>query len=137
MDLALSFVQINWFSVWLATFVGLFLLGGLWYGPLFGKVWMKAFGFTKEDLKQRNMLKIFGLAILLALIAAINLAMFIGADAGLVAGMMAGFFAGFGWVAAFLGILYLFEQRPLKAFLINAGYSVLAMTCMGAIIGVM
>jgi len=137
MDIAMSFSQINWLSVLLATFVGFFVLGGLWYGPLFGRAWMKAFGFTEEDLAGRNMLKIFALSFLLAFIAAVNLAMFIGADAGVLVGVMAGFFAGFGWVATLLGILYLFEQRSMKAFLINAGYCVVALTLMGAILGAM
>jgi len=137
MDIAMSFSQINWLSVLLASFVGLFVVGGLWYGPLFGRAWMKAFGFTEEDLAGRNMLKIFALSFILTFIAAANLAMFIGADAGLVVGLMAGFFAGFGWVAIFLGILYLFEQRSMSAFLINAGYCVFSMTIMGMILGAM
>ncbi len=61
--------------------------------------------------------------------------MFIGADATSAFGVCAGFAAGFGWVAAFLGILYLFEKRSLKVFLINGGYCVVALTVMGAILG--
>ncbi len=137
MDIAVTFSQINWISISVATFCGFFVLGGLWYGPMFGQAWMKEFGFTEKELANRNMTKVFGLSFFLALIAAINLAMFIGADAGLVVGLMAGFFAGFGWVATLLGVLYLFEQRSLKAFMINAGYCISAMTLMGAILGSM
>ena len=39
------------------------------------------------------------------------------------------------WVAASLGISYLFEQRPLKLWLINGGYHTLQFTLYGAIIG--
>ncbi len=137
MDLAMSFNQLNWLAVIVATVVGFFVLGGLWYGPLFGKAWMNEFGFSETDLAERNMAKVFGLSFVLAFIAAFNLAMFIGVDAGLRVGVFAGFFAGFGWVATFLGILYLFEKKSLKVFLINAGYCVLALTLMGAILGVM
>lgn len=137
MDLAMTFSQINWLSIFIATFCGFFVLGGLWYGPIFGQAWMKEFGFSEKDLATRNMSKVFGLSFLLALIAAINLSMFIGPDAGLMVGLMAGFFAGFGWVATLLGILYLFEKRSLKAFLINAGYCVFSLTLMGAILGAM
>jgi len=48
---------------------------------------------------------------------------------------MAGFFAGFGWVSTMLGILYLFEMKSLKAYLINAGYCIISLTIMGAVLG--
>ena len=96
---------------------------------------MAEFGFTEEHLAKRNMPVVFGGALLAALVASVNLAMFIGAEADLLFGTMAGFFAGFGWVSMFLAILYLFEMRSMKAFLINAGYCTLALTVMGAILG--
>jgi len=49
-------------------------------------------------------------------------------------GAMWGFLAGFGWVATFVGTHYLFERRSLTLFLINAGYSIVALTVMGTII---
>ncbi len=134
MDMATVFSNINWLSVIVAA-VSSFLVGGIWYGPLFGRAWMQAFGLSEEDLGKRNMPMVFGLALLLALIASINLEMFIGAEAGLAFGTAAGFFAGLGWVATFLGIIYLFEMQSMKAYLINAGYCVVALTLMGAILG--
>lgn len=134
MDIGTAFTTINWLSI-IAAGVSAFLIGGVWYGPLFGRTWMKEFGFTEEDLKQRNIPKTFGLSLVLALFAAINLDMFIGAEASLSFGAMAGLLAGIGWVATFMGIIYLFEMRSLAAFLINAGYCVIALTTMGAILG--
>lgn len=134
MDFATAFSSINWLSVIVAA-VSAFFIGGIWYGPLFGRAWMKAFNFTEEDLKQRSVGKTFGLSLLLSLFAALNLEMFIGTEATLSFGTMAGFLAGIGWVATFLGILYLFEMKSLAAFLINAGYCVAALTTMGAILG--
>jgi len=78
---------------------------------------------------------VFGGALLLALVASINLEMFLGAEADLTFRVAAGFAAGLGWVAAFLGILYLFEMQSMKAYLINAGYCVIALTLMGLILG--
>lgn len=134
MDMGTAFTNINWLSI-IAAGVSAFLIGGIWYGPLFGRAWMKEFGFTEEDLKQRNIPKTFGLSLVLALFAAINLDLFIGAEASLSFGAMAGLLAGIGWVATFMGIIYLFEMRSLAAFLINAGYCVIALTTMGAILG--
>lgn len=134
MELANALNNIHWFSVVTAA-VSSFLVGGIWYGPLFGKTWMAAFGFTQEDLKKRNVPKTFGLSLLLAFIAALTLDMFIGVQAGLIFGAMAGFMAGIGWVATLLGILYLFEMQSLKAYLVNAGYCIVALTIMGAVLG--
>ena len=125
-------------NIWaiLVAALSTFVLGGIWYSPAaFGKAWMKENGFTEEDLKNGNMAKIFGLAFILGMISAVNLAMFIGPDADVSFGAFAGFAAGFGWVATFVGTHYLFERKSFKLFLINAGYSVVALTIMGVIIG--
>lgn len=134
MDLATAFTNINWLSVFVAA-ISTFLVGGIWYGPVFGRAWMHEFGYTEEDLKQRSVPRTFGLSLLLAFFAALILDMFIGAEADMMFGTMAGFFVGIGWVATFLGILYLFEMRSLKAYFINGGYCVLSLTLMGLILG--
>ncbi|MEM8896630.1 MAG: DUF1761 domain-containing protein [Bacteroidota bacterium] len=134
MDFTTALGNINWLSVLIAAFSS-FLIGGLWYGPLFGKSWMAAFNFTEDDLKKRNLPKTFGLSFLLALVASLVLEMFIGPEADLAYGGMAGFLAGFGWVATMLGILYLFEMQSLKAYLINAAYCTVSLTLMGIILG--
>ncbi len=127
-------VSINWLSVLVAA-VSAFMVGGIWYGPLFGKAWMSAFNITEEDMAKRNMPMVFGVALLLSLIAAINLEMFLGPEASVGFGTAAGFAAGLGWVGMFLGILYLFENRSLKAWAVNAGYCTTALTVMGLILG--
>jgi hypothetical protein len=127
--------QLNIWAVLVAA-VSTFLIGGLWYSPaVFGKAWMKENGFTEESMKGSNMAKIFGLAFVLALIASINLAMFLGKETNASMGAFYGFLAGFGWVATFVGTHYLFERKSFTLFLINAGYSVVALTVMGLIIG--
>jgi hypothetical protein len=127
-------MQLNYWTI-LAAALSTFLLGGLWYSPaVFGKAWMKENGFTEESMKNSNMVKIFGLALVLALISAINLAMFLGPDTDVTMGALYGFAAGFGWVATFVGTHYLFERKSFKLFLINAGYSIVALTIMGVII---
>jgi len=46
----LEFTDLNWWAVLLATVLG-FALGGLWYGPLFGKAWLAAMGKSAESLE--------------------------------------------------------------------------------------
>lgn len=129
-------MELNYLAILAATAAS-FVLGGLWYSPvLFGKIWMVETGITEESAQQRNMVKVFGLAILATLIVAFNLAAFLGPEASLTSGAFYGFLAGAGWVALAFAINDLFEGRTLRLFAINAGYHTLSFTLMGAIIGV-
>ena len=112
-----------------------FALGGLWYSPLlFAKAWMKECGLTEEQTRRAPMARTFGLSALASLVMAFNQAAFIGPK-GTAFGLFAGAATGIGWVAMSLGVIYLFEQRSLKLWLINSGYQVLAYTLMGGLIG--
>jgi hypothetical protein len=131
----MEFPEINYWAVLVAALSN-FILGGLWYSPLmFEKPWMKELGFTKEGMGNANMVKIFGITFLLMLIISFNLAGFIGPESDWKFGMMAGALAGIGWVAAAIGVNYLFERKSFRFFLINAGYMAVAFTMMGTILG--
>ena len=54
----------NIYMIFVAALIP-FLLGAIWYGPLFEKPWMKANGFTKETLEKGNMAVIFGVSYLM------------------------------------------------------------------------
>ena len=94
-------------------------------------VWCAFLGAVLLVLRSRWALHAF----VLGLVSAVNLAMFLGEEADMSSGAFYGFLAGFGWVATFVGTHYLFERKSFKLFLINAGYSVVALTIMGLIIG--
>lgn len=128
--------HVNYLAVLVAAIVS-FGIGSLWYSPvLFGNVWMKLIGKTEEQIKNQNMSKIFGTAFILSLIICFNLAAFLGPERDLVWGMTAGALAGIGWVSCSVGIIYLFEGKPLKLFFIDAGYQVVTYIIMGGILGV-
>ena len=128
--------HINWLAV-LAAAVCTFVLGGLWYSRiLFGRAWMSVNNLTEADLAKGNMAKIFGLALIFAVIMAANLAAFLAEPKTIaVWGATAGFLAGFGWVALGIATIALFERRPWKYILINGGYMTLSFVIMGLIIG--
>lgn len=134
MDAGTAMGAVNWLAAIVAA-LSAFVIGALWYGPLLGKPWMRASGMTEEKAKSANMGMIFGLAFVLELLAAIALAMFIGTDAGLGFGVFAGFMTGLFFVSTALGVVYLFEQRPIALWAIDGGYQVVMYTVMGAIIG--
>jgi len=135
MYLAQILSDVNWLAVLAATVVA-FLLGGLWYSKaLFGSTWMQEVGLTEEAVNNSNMVKTFGGTIVLQLIAAIAMSALLGPDSNWLAGLHTGLWVGLFWIATAYGVTYLFEQRSLRLFLINAGYYVVLYAAMGAIIG--
>ena len=129
--------SINWFAV-IAAALSMFVIGGVWYGPLFAKPWQKAAGVSDEQLKAGNMPLIFGLAFVFSLLMAANLAFLVTATPPLPLGMIIGYSiaAGLGFASFGLAVVALFERRPLSYFLINGGYLTVAFAVMGLIIGV-
>ena len=135
MDAGSAFGSINWLAVILAA-VSAFAVGGLWYGPVLGRSWMRLTGISEDDVREANMVRTFGLAFLLDLLAATALALVIGAGSRAAFGAFAGFMAGAFFVGTAIGVIYLFERRPFALWAIDAGYQVLAFTLMGWLVGV-
>jgi Protein of unknown function (DUF1761) len=129
-----QFSDINWLAVVVAT-ASSFALGGLWYGPLFGKAWMGLSGMTKEKGAEANMAVTYGGTFALNLLIAIAIALLTGPHSGWQSGLHTGLFASLFFVATSLGVIYLFEQQPIRLWLINAGYQVVNFCIMGSIIG--
>lgn len=135
MHLAQVLTGVNWFAVIVATVVA-FMLGGLWYSKaLFGNAWMQEVGLTEEAVNNANMARTFGGTIILQILAAIALSAFLGADSTWQTGLYTGLWIGLFWITTAYGVTYLFEQRSLRIFLINAGYYVVLYAIMGTIIG--
>lgn len=128
--------NVNIFEIVGAALVG-FLIGGLWYGPLFGKAWQRLSDLSDETIKSANMLAVFGGTFALNLLAAVMLAHMYSAagNPALRISTQMGFGIGFFFVATSIGVNYLFSRKPLKLFLIDAGYWVLAYTAMGFVFG--
>jgi len=125
-------------NVWaiLVAAVVAFVLGALWYSPqLFGKAWKRANGFG-EDEPPKATGQMMLLAFVLTLVMSANLAMFLNDPKTTLAwGATAGFLAGFGWVAMGMGIVAIFERRPVSYVLVNGGFLTVALVVMGAILG--
>lgn len=127
-------VTINWLAVIAATLVG-FVLGFIWYGPLFGKAWMAETGMTEEKAKEGNMGMIFGLSTIFQFIMAYCLAMFFGNEVDMAMGAFYGFLTGFGWVFMAIAVNNLYEQKSFKLTLLNGGFWTVVFTLMGLILG--
>jgi hypothetical protein len=125
---------INWLAVVVAA-VSAFVLGGLWYGPLFKQAWCREMGIDPDAPPQGHPAKVFGTAFVAALVAAAAFAVFLRADPPLYIAVHAGFLVGLGYVATSFAINYAFAGRSLKLWLIDGGYHTLQFTLYGLILG--
>jgi hypothetical protein len=132
----MDFSTLNWLAIIVATLV-FFGLGAIWYTPaVFGTMWMKETGITKETAQKGNMPKIMGLTLLFTFFMAVNLALFLNdPKIGTSEGAMYGFFTGFGWVAMSGFVTGQYEFRSTRYMLIHAGYNTVGFTLMGVILG--
>ena len=86
------FVQVNWLAVLLGGVFSM-ILGFLWYGPLFGKLWLRAIDKKEEELKSSP--AIYVLAFLGALVTGYVLAVLVAVMFLVVKVVMSQFFAQF------------------------------------------
>ncbi len=129
--------DISMLAVLVATVLG-FVLGAVWYGPVFGKAWMRETGFTAEDLKKDfDPGKVYGTSFLLGLVAAFLLGMVLGPAPALGYAAGVGFHIGLFWIATSFATNYLFEKKSGRLFAINAGYHVVQFTLFGVAFGLL
>lgn len=138
-SLELPEVSINWLAVLAATAAAM-AIGALWYGPLFGKQWMKLVKLTKKDVNDNDWRPMLFM-LLLAFLQAIILKHFIIYTAYFYPGMSqlsAGLFTGF-WLFAGVALPLIisnnmFAKRPLNLIYIEAGNSLITLLSMGIIL---
>ncbi|WP_136482784.1 DUF1761 domain-containing protein [Cognatitamlana onchidii] len=144
--------------------VSALVVGFIWYNPkVFGTAWMQAADMTEEKMKGANMAKIFGMALFFAFLLSTALPgivihqmgvfSLVGGDPsaalpsyealmadygdafrtykhGALHGMLTGIFI----ALPILGTNALFERKSAKYIFINAGYWIVTLAVMGAII---
>ncbi len=135
MEFTLNFASINLLVIFGATVVAN-LMGPLWYSPLlFGKVWRKDAGLGESADSMSNPVPVFIAAFVLQLLAASMLGGLLGNNAGASEGAQLGVLLGFTLVLTAIGVTNLYESRPTRLIFIHAGYHMVALCVMGAIIG--
>ena len=125
--------DLNWLAILAAT-ASSFVLGGLWYGPLFKKVWCREAGIDPAAAPPHPG-RTFAVAIVCALLSATVFATMLPANATAADGFGVGFVVGLFFVAMSFGINYAFSQRSLKLWMIDGGYHVVQFVLIGLILG--
>ncbi len=124
----------NLLAILVAAAAG-FLVGGLWYGPLFGKAWMQEHGFTEDELRGGNMLKIYGLTFAFSVLSAVFLGHLLAhfGDMSARSTMMISIGVALGFIVPAIGTNYLFSRATGKLFAIDAGYWIVFYAAMGVV----
>lgn len=118
------------------------VLGFLWYGPLFGKMWMKYSGMTNEDMekakKKGDMGMKYGLMFVSSLVTAYGMSWLVNmAGAGnWMTGAMLGAMVWLFYGATVQFSNWLFSDKKLGAFLVNTGYYLVSFVVFGALLAV-
>lgn len=136
-------IIINYWAVLGAT-VAAVALGALWYGPLFGKYWMKLVGQTPETMRAMEMTPAASMAwsvvtsFLMAYVLAHGILFgnaYLGTS-GIGGGLQGAFWYWLGFAVPLTSSVYLYEGKSVKLWVLNAAYYLVTFLAMGALLGV-
>jgi Protein of unknown function (DUF1761) len=119
-----------------------FVLGAFWYSPvLFARQWMQAQGYTPErlqEMKQKGLTRAYVASALCYLVMAYVVALFAAYtnSTTLAQGLWLGFLAWLGFAAPIGLSANLFSEKPIAAWVIDAGYQLAYLVIMGALLSV-
>jgi Protein of unknown function (DUF1761) len=130
-------MHLNWLAIFLAA-LAMFLLGAVWYTALFGKRWQALLGFSDEYVASGSIVGTYLSGFVCMLFMAVGLAFLMqhhpqAADP--MNGMRYGLWLGLFFIGTSTAINYIFQRRSTALWFIDAGYLILGLGLMGAIIG--
>jgi len=132
------FDSISWVGV-AAAVAASFVLGFVWYGPLFSKPWLRELGKTEEDMRADGgeLGPILAVQLVATVITATVLAIIIERfGTGIPTGLTIGVLCAAGLVAtAKLSDVLFAQTSSSKRYWIEAGYQITSYALMGAIYG--
>ena len=117
------------------------VLGSIWYGPIFGKTWMRLCGATDMDAAkrkemQKKMIPLYIVQFVLTLAQLFVLAHLTGS--GVIVGIMSALWTWVGFILPTVAASCMWTGEPRKMawtrFLIQAGYQLAAFIMFGAIL---
>ena len=130
--------SIHWLPV-VVSAVAVFVIGALWYSPLLlGKAWVKAHGYTPEKIEamRASMGRSYAVSFACYLVMAAAMSVLIGRMdiMSVEGGVKLGAIIGTGFAATIGLTANMFSEKPLATYLIDAGYQIVYLIAMGAIL---
>jgi hypothetical protein len=127
--------HLNWLAVIVSTVVSM-VVGAAWYGPLFGRRWMREVGLTQEDIESGQTWPLYLIAMLNSLCMAFVLANVIAwaGVTGIGGGLLLGALMWVGFTGFTFAVNHAFEGRTIAHWAINAGMYLASLMIAGAIL---
>jgi len=134
----MGYLHINVFAVIVAAIVT-FGIGALWYSPLlFGKQWLafNGYGPDKVEAMRKQAGKAYGISFACYVVMAAMFAILLRIThiTAILAGAKLGVLLWLGFVAAVGLTANVYSDKPLKAFLLDAGYQLVYLIVTGLIL---
>jgi uncharacterized membrane protein len=123
---------INWIAALVATLAA-FVLGAIWYGPLFSRPWMREMGVGRDFKPRVPRALLFGMTLAMIFVAACLFSAAIGPQPTAGKAILSGIVVGVFWVASSMTIAYLFAARSLILSAIDGGYAAAQFILFGVI----
>jgi Na+/H+ antiporter NhaA len=131
--------DVNWLAI-LVGAIAWFIIGALWYGPLFGKAWMASTGIDPRASGERPSAAIYVFPLLAYLVATVALAMLAEATGsstlghGIILGVVVG--VGFGLTLYAVEAVFGSRPKPGSWFLITGAYQLIGVVVASVIVTV-
>lgn len=130
------FVNLNYVHIAVAA-LAYFAVGALWFGPLFGKLWIRLTGIsgpTEEDKKRIPLM--FGITLVLSFILTLSVAcvLYFVQPASITGALKVGLLAGGGFVFCASAMNYMYAKRPFQLTLLDAGYHLVSLCLVSVIL---
>jgi hypothetical protein len=131
---------VNYLAVLVASVIS-FILGFVWYGRLFGKAWIKASGWTKQQIekaKKESMTKPMVIGFINTLVVSYVLAVLVrlAAASTIAEGALVGLIVWLGfYLTASIGSV-LWENKSMNLLYINSAFNLLNLIIVSAILAV-
>ena len=124
--------MVNYLAILVAAIVTN-IIGFLWYGPLFGKQWMKLSGISMPKGKKPSMAKPMVINFVASLVTAYVLSLFV--VGGTISSAIAtGFLIWLGFFAAIMLGSVLWEMKPFSLYLLNVVHWLIALEVMAIVL---
>jgi hypothetical protein len=137
-----TIVPVNYWAVIVSAIVAM-VLGFIWYGPLFGKQWMKLMGISRESMKKTDnmwvlyLLQIIGVLLMVYVLShsLVFTSRFFGhLTPTLQDGLMVAFWSWLGFIAPVTLGTVLWEQKSWRLWFLNNAYQLITLLIAGMIL---
>lgn len=131
--------DVNYLAILVAAIVAM-IVGGLWYGPLFGKQWMALSGISKKSMSKMKLTPAQGYAVgfvtqLVLCFVYANIIMWTGVST-FATGALVGFWIWLGFFATTMLGMITWEGKPFNLYALNTLYYLVVLAIQGGILAI-